>query len=198
MAEHPLLFPLQTSEEKLILYSTELGDVSFAKLSSAPASAPPTDSPSWHQQHLAHVLHTISDGRVLTPHKDGGFVAPGSLQLPLAATLASLAHHIPDCATTLCRDCHSHHPATCPRGCPWDPQPCPWPAGRGNAHRCRSPGYKNILPFGTRRSCWQRRRLPWESTMPAGQSRRVQQYLVVLAVTWGASFFPSPAQALQR
>lgn len=34
--------------------------------------------------------------------------------------------------------------------------------------------------------------------MPAGRSRRVQQYLMVLAVTWGASFFPSPAQALQR
>ncbi|XP_074749702.1 renin isoform X3 [Strix uralensis] len=34
--------------------------------------------------------------------------------------------------------------------------------------------------------------------MPAGHSRRVQQYLVVLAVTWGANFFPSPAQALQR
>ncbi|NXX98626.1 RENI protein, partial [Centropus bengalensis] len=32
----------------------------------------------------------------------------------------------------------------------------------------------------------------------AGHSERVQQYLVVLAVTWGASFFPSPAQALQR
>ncbi|XP_010577952.1 PREDICTED: renin [Haliaeetus leucocephalus] len=34
--------------------------------------------------------------------------------------------------------------------------------------------------------------------MPTGHSRRVQQCLVVLAVTWGASFFPSPAQALQR
>lgn len=34
--------------------------------------------------------------------------------------------------------------------------------------------------------------------MLAGRSRRVQQCLVVLAVTWGASFFPSPARALQR
>lgn len=34
--------------------------------------------------------------------------------------------------------------------------------------------------------------------MPAGHSRRVQQYLVVLAVTWGATIFPPTAQALQR
>lgn len=34
--------------------------------------------------------------------------------------------------------------------------------------------------------------------MPAGHSRSVQQCLVVLAVTWSAGFFPSPAQALQR
>ncbi|NWV06164.1 RENI protein, partial [Ptilonorhynchus violaceus] len=32
----------------------------------------------------------------------------------------------------------------------------------------------------------------------AGAGRRVQQCLVVLAVTWGAAFVPSPAQALQR
>ncbi|NWR34292.1 RENI protein, partial [Tachuris rubrigastra] len=32
----------------------------------------------------------------------------------------------------------------------------------------------------------------------AGHSTRVQQYLLVLALTWGASFAPSPAQALQR
>ncbi|NWS97021.1 RENI protein, partial [Mionectes macconnelli] len=32
----------------------------------------------------------------------------------------------------------------------------------------------------------------------AGHSRRVQQYLLVLALTCGASFAPSPAQALQR
>ncbi|XP_071624584.1 renin isoform X5 [Heliangelus exortis] len=30
------------------------------------------------------------------------------------------------------------------------------------------------------------------------QRRRVQHYLLVLAMTWGASIFPSPAQALQR
>ncbi|XP_010017057.1 PREDICTED: renin [Nestor notabilis] len=34
--------------------------------------------------------------------------------------------------------------------------------------------------------------------MPAGHSRRVQQYLMVLAVTWGATIFPPTAQALQR
>ncbi|NXG31698.1 RENI protein, partial [Dromaius novaehollandiae] len=32
----------------------------------------------------------------------------------------------------------------------------------------------------------------------AGQSSRLQRYLVFVAVTWGASIFPSPAQGLQR
>lgn len=90
-----------------------------------------------------------------------------------------------------------HPPATCsvlPAASPALPRP----AGRRNPRGGRNPGYKSVLPSGPRGSCWQRRRLPWESAMLAGHSRRLLRYLLLLALTWGASFFHSPAQALQR
>lgn len=97
----------------------------------------------------------------------------------------------------LCGTHRGHPPATCsvlPAASPALPRP----AGRRNPRGGRNPGYKSVLPSGPRGSCWQRRRLPWESAMLAGHSRRLLRYLLLLALTWGASFFHSPAQALQR
>lgn len=153
MAEHSLLFPLQTSEENPILCSTELGDVSLARLSSAHAPAPHTNSPNWHQQRLTHVLHTEYKQRAGADPPQGPWVSGSQ------PSMAPLGSHtcqpcppvtgLPDCATPplwgLSQSPSSHLPTGAARGIP-SPAPGQW---GGETHTdAEAPAIKTSSPSG--------------------------------------------------